>query len=93
MAAVRNVARFTDIPNVGPATAEDFAVLGLSFPADLVGRVPIQLYEELCYLTGQRHDPCVIDVFMAAVDYMEGGAPKRWWEFTARRKQALSGQK
>ena len=34
----------------------------------------------------QKHDPCVIDIFISAVRYMEGGPPKKWWEFTEERK-------
>lgn len=48
---------------------------------------------KLLKITGQRHDPCVIDVFISAVRYMEGGAAKKWWEFTAERKNYLANQR
>lgn len=86
--------RFTDIPNIGPAMAKDFGVLGLSDPADLAGRDPYALYDELCERTGVRHDPCVIDVFISAVRFMEGAPPLPWWHYTAERKAraGASGQ-
>jgi hypothetical protein len=40
-------------------------------------------------MDGVRHDPCLADVFLAAVDYMNG-APKRPWHwYTARRKKLM----
>ena len=44
------------------------------------------LYDALCRLDGVRHDPCVRDVFAAAVDFAEGGPPRPWWAFTPGRK-------
>ena len=36
----------------------------------------MRLYDDLCRITGQRHDPCLLDTFIAAVRYMEGGPKK-----------------
>lgn len=83
----REILTFEEIINVGPAIAADFMKLGLKGPADLVGRDPLNLYQDLCRKTGQRHDPCVLDVFMATVDYMNGNSPKAWWKYTAQRKK------
>ena len=91
-AHARDVRRFTDIPNVGPATAADFATLGLKTPQELVGKDPRALYDRLCRLTGERHDPCVIDVFVASVRFMEGGRARPWWAFTAERKRGHAGR-
>lgn len=84
--AAAEVRRFEDIPNIGPAMAADFRVLGLAGPGDLVGRDPYALYDELCESTGTRHDPCVIDVFVSAVRFMEGSPPLPWWHYTPERK-------
>ena len=84
-----SINKFTDIPNVGKAMEADFKVLGLKNPSELIGQDPYKLHQKLCELTGIRQDPCVIDVFISAVRYMEGGPPKKWWEFTAERKRAL----
>jgi hypothetical protein len=37
-------------------------------------------------MTGQKDPPCVIDVLLSVVDFMEGGNAKLWWEFTEERK-------
>jgi len=75
-----------EIPNVGKATEKDFILLGINDPFELVGRDPYQMYSDLCEITNQYHDPCVIDVFISAVRYMEGGAATKWWEFTSEKK-------
>jgi hypothetical protein len=45
--AAQDVATLEDIPNVGPAVAADLRRLGLTAPADLLGRDPYALYEDL----------------------------------------------
>lgn len=77
--------RLEQIPNVGPATAADLRRLGVHHPSDLARADPDELFERLCRLTGQRHDPCVLDTFHAAVDFMRGAPPRPWWSYTARR--------
>ena len=91
-AARLDVARLEDIPNVGPAIAADFRRLGITTPADLVGRDPYALYDELCRATGVRHDPCVLDTFIAAVRYMNGAPKRPWWKYTATRKRELAAR-
>ncbi|MBL8863595.1 MAG: helix-hairpin-helix domain-containing protein [Planctomycetes bacterium] len=81
--------RFEDLPNVGPAMAADLRLLGLRTPADLAGRDPYALYARLQVVTRSAQDPCVLDTFLAVVDYV-GGAPRRpWWAYTAQRKRTL----
>ena len=82
----QDVASLEDIPNVGPAVAADLRRLGITAPADLLGRDPYALYEDLCEKTGQRHDPCLLDTFVAAVAYADGGPARPWWEFSRERK-------
>jgi hypothetical protein len=79
------------LPNVGPAMAGDLRLLGIHQPADLRGRDAFVLYRQLERATGKRQDPCVLDTFMAIVDFMQGAEPKPWWAYTAQRK-ALHGQ-
>ncbi len=86
----KSLKRLTDIPNIGKAMEQDLVLLGMKRPADLVDRDPYQLYEALCRVM-QKHDPCVLGVFISAVRYMEGGPPKKWWEFTDERKRRLGG--
>jgi hypothetical protein len=90
--ARHEIKKFQEIPNVGKATIKDFILLGINEPFELVGRDPYQMYSDLCKITNQHHDPCVIDVFISAVRYMEGGAAKKWWEFTLERKEHFSNQ-
>ncbi len=78
---------FEEIPNVGKRIARDFKKLGCSAPGDLKGKDPFKLYQKLCKLTKTRQDPCVLDVFTAAVDFMNGAAAKPWWRYTAERKK------
>lgn len=89
---VRQVVRLEDIPNVGPAVAADLLRLGITSPAKLPGRDPYALYDELCRITGHRHDSCVLDTFIAAVRYMEGAPKKPWWKYTAERKRVMSAR-
>lgn len=76
-----------ELPNVGLATAADLELLGLRTPAQLKGRDPLRMYRELCRRTGMRHDPCMLDVFIAVVRFMDGGPPLPWHRFTAERKR------
>ena len=89
----QNLARLENIPNVGPAVADDLRQLGITVPTDLLGRDPYAMYDDLCRLTGQRHDPCLLDTFIAAVRYMEGEPKKPWWKYTAERKRDLAARK
>src|SRR5438045_2232424 len=65
---------------------------GITTPGYLAGRDPYVLYDDLCRLTGQRHDPGLLDTFIAAVRYMEGGPKKPWWAYTAQRKQEMAAR-
>src|SRR5262245_61671056 len=85
----REIIQLEDIPNVGPAVAGDLRRLGITYPTELAGRDPYAMYDDLCRITGLHHDPCVLDTFIAAVRFMEGGPKKRWWEYTAERKREL----
>jgi hypothetical protein len=89
----RNLTRLEDIPNVGPAIAGDLRQLGIMSPAELLGRDPYAMYDDLCRITGQRHDPCLLDTFIAAVRFMEGEPKKPWWKYTAERKREMAARK
>lgn len=79
------------IPNVGPAIARKLARLEIATVDDLRGQDGEELFERLCALDGQRHDPCLLDTFVAAVDYAEGGPPRPWWEYSRERKARAHG--
>ncbi len=84
------VSRLEELPNIGKAIGKDLRLIGIDHPRKLIGKSPFKLYEALCENTGKRHDPCVIDVFMSAVHFMEGGKPLPWWSFTKKRKNILN---
>jgi hypothetical protein len=75
------------LPNIGPSIAGDLRLIGIHHPAQLAQHSAFELYQQLCRATGKRHDPCVLDTFMAAVAFMRGGPPQPWWSFTAERKR------
>ncbi|OWK36603.1 helix-hairpin-helix domain-containing protein [Fimbriiglobus ruber] len=84
------ITRLEQLPNIGPSIAQDFRLLGIAAPDDLRGRDPYVLYDDLCRVTGVRHDPCVLDTFISAVRFVEGEPAKPWWHYTAERKQTLA---
>jgi hypothetical protein len=81
--------KLEQLPNIGPAIAGNLRRIGITVPHDLVGRDPYGMYDDLCRVTGTRHDPCVLDVFIAAVRFMAGEPATPWWAYTAERKAAL----
>lgn len=74
------------LPNIGPSLAADLRRIGIEHPVDLHGQDAFVLYQKLCVATGQRQDPCVLDTFMAATDFMGGAPAAPWWNYTAQRK-------
>lgn len=74
------------LPNIGPSLAGNLRLLGIVHPRELVARDAFALYQALCARTGQRQDPCVLDTFIAATDFMRGAAARPWWTYTAQRK-------
>ena len=89
----RNLASLEDLPNVGPAIAKDLRRIGVREPKALVGRDPYAMYDDLCRITGKRHDPCLLDTFIAAVRYIEGAPKKPWWKYTAERKREMAARR
>jgi hypothetical protein len=81
----------TSMPNIGPAIARMLGRIGVTRPDDLRGQDAEELFERLCTLDGQRHDPCLLDTFTAAVDYADGGPARPWWEFSRERKARERG--
>ena len=89
-ASADDCAALEQLPNIGPSLAANLRLIGIRTPQDLRGKDAFVLYQKLCAATGQRQDPCVLDTFMAASDFMRGAAPAPWWHYTAQRK-ALFG--
>ena len=76
-----------DLMNVGKATCEDFAMLGIESVEDLAKADADELYIRLQTITGKPHDPCVWDVFAAAINEAKTGKRQPWWEWTKVRKK------
>jgi hypothetical protein len=86
--------KFRDLVSVGPKIAADFEMLGVHSVPQLARQDPARMYEKLCGLTGQRQDPCVLDVFHAAVaqarDPRLPAEQCQWWYWSRRRKASAS---
>ena len=78
-----------ELMNVGPSVAGDLLRLGIRAPAQLKGRDPFRMYDDICHKDGVRHDPCLIDVFISITEIANGRPAQPWWHFTARRKAAM----
>lgn len=42
---------------------------------------------DLVDIPNVRHDPCLLDTFVAVVDDADGGPPRPWWEYSRVRKE------
>jgi hypothetical protein len=83
--------QLADLISIGPAMLRDFEMLGIRSVAQLAKQNPQGMYGRLNRLTGQRQDPCVLDVFCAAV--AQARNPRlpvekcQWWFWSRKRKQ------
>ncbi|HEY8749780.1 MAG TPA: helix-hairpin-helix domain-containing protein [Tepidisphaeraceae bacterium] len=82
--------RLEDLPNIGPAIARDLRRLKIMLPAHLKNRDPYRMYKDICRITDQHHDPCVLDTFIAVTRFMAGDPVKPWWHYTTERKRKPS---
>lgn len=84
--------KLQDLISVGPAMLRDFERLGIRSVDALARQEPKQMYERLCRISGERQDPCVLDVFSAAVaqarDPLLPAEQCRWWFWSRKRKSA-----
>ncbi len=80
----------TDIPNIGSSLAADLRSAGIRTPDDVARMDPVAVYHGLSAPMGRRHDPCVLDTFLAAHDFMNGAPRRPWWAYTPQRKALLA---
>jgi hypothetical protein len=84
-----------DLISVGPAMLRDFELLGIRSVRQLARRNPERMYGQLCKLTGELQDPCVLDTFRAAV--AQAADPRlpaeqcQWWYWSRKRKARDGG--
>ena len=60
-----------DLISVGPATIEDFDLLGIHTIHDLIGKNAEDLFNQLEEKRNQKIDICCLDVFRAAIAQAE----------------------
>lgn len=77
----------TQLVNVGSSVAGHFATIGITRVEQLAGQDPVELYERMSAAAGRRHDPCLLDTVMSAVDQAEGRPARPWWHYTPERKR------
>ncbi len=79
-----------DLHSVGKATLKDFEVLGIRTVRQLSTQDPEKLYQRLCVITQQIHDPCCLDVFKAAIEQAKNPNLSKekcqWWYWSRKRK-------
>lgn len=75
-----------DLHNVGKATLRDLNILGIHSVEDLVHLEATEMFEQLEKRTGNRHDPCMWDIFAAIIHEAKTGKPTSWWTWTEKRK-------
>ena len=84
---VHEAKELRDIPNIGIDMESTLKLIYINTPRDLKSKNPYELYIKLCKATNTRYDPCVLDTFMAAVDFVNGAVSKPWWCYTKTRKE------
>ncbi|MGW6278790.1 helix-hairpin-helix domain-containing protein [Kribbella sp. NPDC055071] len=81
-----NATELTGLMNVGPAVARYLGRAGITRVDQLAGRDPVELYDTICTIDGQSHDPCLLDTMMSATDQANGNPARPWWTYTPTRK-------
>ena len=82
--------QLADLISIGPAILRDFELLRIRSVAQLGRQNPQRMYVRLNRITGQRQDPCVLDVFCATV--AQARNPRlpaeqcQWWYWSKKRK-------
>ena len=79
-----------NLMNVGVATVKDLQLLDIVTIQELANASPDELYVRLQEITGKSHDPCVWDIFAAAINEAKTGKKEPWWEWTKIRKKRQS---
>ena len=82
------LADFQQIPSVGIKFAKDLIFLGYYHIDELKQKSGAQLIDDYEMKKGFRTDPCVEDQFRLVADFAKNrNNSKKWWDFTAKRKE------
>ncbi len=82
--------KLQDLVSVGPATRSLLASMGVNTVEELALRNPEALFQEVCRKRRKQQDPCLLDVFHAAV--AQARNPRLpleqccWWYWSRVRK-------
>jgi pathogenicity locus Cdd1 protein len=86
-----------ELISVGPAMLRDFEMLGILSVKQLAKQEPARMYRRLERITESPQDPCVLDVFCAAVaqarDPRLPVEQSQWWYWSRKRKSDEKVQK
>ncbi len=89
--------KLQDLVSVGPAIRRDLELLGIRTVGQLARNSPENLYRKLNRKTGTRQDPCVLDVFCAAVAQARNpNLPREqclWWYWSRIRKSRMKNER
>ena len=84
--------RLQDLISIGPAMLRDFEMLGIRSVTQLARQSPQRMYARLNRVSGQRQDPCVLDVFCAAVAQAKNprlpAEQCQWWYWSRERMRS-----
>jgi len=82
--------KLKELDGIGPKMLKDFELLGVANIDQLKKQTGRKMYDRLCELTGQRQDPCVLDVFVCAVAQAKDpnlpAEQRNWWYWSRVRK-------
>ncbi|QOY91887.1 mitomycin resistance protein [Paludibaculum fermentans] len=82
--------KLKELDGIGPKMLKDFELLGVANIDQLKKQSGRRMYDRLCELTGQRQDPCVLDVFVCAVAQAKDpnlpAEQRNWWHWSRVRK-------
>lgn len=93
--AMTDKRKLIDLVSVGPATVADLEDLGITEVEHLINKDARDLFGRLHELRGARVDPCVEDVFRAAIEQArDSNLPreKRQWFYWSRVRKASRGR-
>jgi len=87
------ISRLEDLSNIGRHIANDLRAIGIASPADLRGRVPLKVFNDLKETMGRRHDPCVYYTLLSVEHFFDTSESLPWWRFTTAGKAQLKKQR
>ena len=85
-----------ELISVGPAMLRDFEMLGIRSVEQLAKQEPMRMYRRLEQMTESSQDPCVLDVFCAAVAQARDPrlpVEQSRWRYWSKKRKETAGKK